>query len=644
MRPLQGGMFHVSGGLNWGKISSRSAVLCYKDTAALVAHANTRNLLAASSLFGHLTGEALDAIAREMELQHLPGGELLFSAGDPGDCMYLLIHGRLRVYMQAGNGNTTTDPLGEVSPGETVGEMALITGELRSATVAAVRDTSLLRLSKRGFEQLTERYPRVMLALARQIVLRLSSMIGADKKPALFSTLVLVPLDEHVPLAEFSAQLARALGTLGRTQCVGRERIDAQVGAGSADSPAEGYGNKPIAAWLDAQETRCDYLLMTADHHMSEWTRRCLRHADRVLYVGNASTGAVSNPVEAYMEAHAHQISQPVRELVLLQPPDAPACSACDWLTNYKVYRHHHLRRGSEGDAARLARQLTGNATALVLSGGGARGFAHLGVLRALAESGVEIDVLGGTSMGAIIAAQAAMGRDIDDIIAAVRHGFIDEGSMNNFTLPVISLLSGRNGFRVLKSLCGERLIEDLSANFFCVSTNLSRAEVVVHRRGRLLDAIAASIAVPGILPPVFRDGDVLVDGGVLNNLPVDVMRRYHQGLVIASEVSADDELIAAGGYQQCPSAGRYLRDRLTPSRKLGRVPSIFDILLRSATIGSTRASELVKSDVDLMIQCPTGAHGMTEWKAFDKLVEIGYRSGIAALENWQRGQAGSVD
>jgi len=615
-----------------------------KDTATLAVQTHTRNMLANSSLFGHLTGEALDAIAREMELQHLPGGEVLFSAGDPGDCMYLLIHGRLRVYLQSSDGGTTADPLGEVSPGETVGEMALITGELRSATVAAVRDTSLLRLSKRGFEQLTELYPRVMLALTRQIVLRLSSMMDADKKPALFSTLVLVPLDEHVPLAEFSGQLAEALGKFGPTQCVSRERIDAQVGEGTADRPAEAQGNRPIAAWLDEQETRCDYLLMIADYHMSEWTRRCLRHADRVLYVGNAATGAVSNPVEAYLEAHAHQVSQPVRELALLQPRNAPASSAHDWLNHYQVYRHHHLRCGSHSDAARLARQLTGNATALVLSGGGARGFAHLGVMRALAESDVEIDVLGGTSMGAIIAAQAAMGKDIDDIIAAVRRGFIDEGSMNNFTLPMISLLSGSNGFRVLKSLSGDRLIEDLCPSFFCVSTNLSRAEVVVHRRGPLLDAITASIAVPGILPPVFRGGDVLVDGGVLNNLPVDIMRRYHQGLVIASEVSADDQLIAAGGYDKCPSAGRYLRDRLTPSRKLGRVPSIFDILLRSATIGSTRASGLVKSDVDLMIQCPTGAHGMTEWKAFDKLVEIGYRSGIAALENWDRGQARSVD
>ena len=597
-------------------------------------------MLAASSLFGHLTGEALDAIAREMELQYLPGGELLFSAGDPGDCMYLLIHGRLRVYLQTGKGKGTADPLGEVSPGETVGEMALITGELRSATVAAVRDTSLLRLSKRGFEQLTERYPRVMLALTRQIVLRLSSMMDTHKKRTLFSTLVLVPLDEHVPLAEFAALMERALAEFGPTQCVGRERIDTQVGTGSADSPAEVYGNKPIAAWLDEQETRCDYLLMTADFHMTEWTRRCLRHADRVLYVGNAVTGAVPNPVEAYLEAHTYQISQPVRELALLQPQHGPACSAHDWLQRYQVYRHHHLRRGSQRDAARLARLLTGHATALVLSGGGARGFAHLGVLRALAEADIEVDTLGGTSMGAIIAAQAAMGIGIDDIIAAVRHGFIEEGSMNNFTLPVISLLSGRNGFRVLKSLCGDRLIEDLSPNFFCVSTNLSRAEVVVHRRGSLLDAITASIAVPGILPPVFHDGDVLVDGGVLNNLPVDIMRRYHQGMLIASEVSADDEMITAGSYDKCPGAGRYLRDRLSLSRKLGRVPSIFDILLRSATIGSAHASGLVKSDVDLMIQCPTGVHGMTEWNAFDRLVEIGYHCAVEALQQRQCDQA----
>jgi len=598
-------------------------------------------MLAASPLFCHLADDALDAIVQEMEPQHLPGGETLFGFGDPGDCMYLVIHGRLRVYLNSANGGVNA-PLGEVSPGETVGEMALITGESRSATVTAVRDTSLLRLSSRGFEQLTERYPRVMLALTRQIVLRLRSMLAAEDKQRQFSTLAVVPLDDSIPMAHFSARLIEALQVYGRTRSVTREQIDQQVAAGSADSPAEARGSKRIGAWLDGLEIHCDYLLMIADSRLTSWTERCLRHADRVLYVAHAGLDPVSNPVEAYLEARNDQVTRPVRELVLVQPDGGsdgtaprPATGASGWLARYQVYRHHRVKLSHPPDYGRLARLLTGNATALVLGGGGARGFAHLGVLRALHEANIAIDSLGGTSMGAIIAAQAAMGVDIEALIDANREGFTGRGGMNNFTLPVISLLTGSGGFRVLRSLFGERRIEDLEPNFFCVSTNLSKAEVVVHRDGPVFDAITASIAVPGILPPVFHHGDVLVDGGVLNNLPVDIMRRYHQGTIIASEVSADDQLITAGGYPNCPTAIRYLRDRLLPGCDGGRVPSIFDILLRSATIGSTRASGLVKSDVDVLIESDTGAYGMTEWKAFDKLVDIGYRSACEVLKDW---------
>ena len=157
------------------------------------------------------------------------------------------------------------------------------------------------------------------------------------------------------------------------------------------------------------------------------------------------------------------------------------------WLEQRDFDRHYHVRADEPGDLARLARVLTGNAVGLVLGGGGARGFAHIGVLRALRELGVPVDLVGGTSIGAIIGAQIATGLGASEIQEAGRE---QSTSLFDPTLPIVSLSSGRRlGARLLDTFGGLE-IEDLPIPFFCVSTNLTEASEVIHRRGALTSAI----------------------------------------------------------------------------------------------------------------------------------------------------------
>src|SRR6202035_4079754 len=193
------------------------------------------------------------------------------------------------------------------------------------------------------------------------------------------------------------------------------------------------------------------------------------------------------------------------------------------WLEGSPVALHHHV--GDAADLGRLARLITRRGGRLVLSGGGARGFAHLGIIRALREARVPIDFVGGSSIGSIIAAGVAVGWSDDEMRLRYRRSFVDTNPVNDYTFPFVALTRGRKVSRLLQREYGDILIEDLRRPFFCVSANLSTGRALEHRDGRLADALRASVAIPGVLPPVFHGDDVLVDGATINNLPVDVMQ-----------------------------------------------------------------------------------------------------------------------
>jgi NTE family protein len=146
----------------------------------------------------------------------------------------------------------------------------------------------------------------------------------------------------------------------------------------------------------------------------------------------------------------------------------------------------HHLRGGHPEDAARLARMVTGTACGVVLGGGGPRGFAHLGALRALEEAGVPIDVIGGTSIGAVMGALYAQGLSDEQRVERAVTAFTKSGRLIGPTLPLVAMSSGGRVDRLLAQHLGSAHIEDLPRRFFCVSANLTRAEEVVHERGVL--------------------------------------------------------------------------------------------------------------------------------------------------------------
>jgi NTE family protein/lysophospholipid hydrolase len=347
-----------------------------------------------TEIFGRLDREALAHIAAQLEWVVLPSGATLFREGDSGDDIYLVSHGRLRVV--AGDGEGGERVLEEIGRGGTVGDIALLTGEPRAASVHAVRDTYLLRLSRSAFDTLLERHPVAMLKIAEKAVLRLRHAsrqhMENSSRPV---TYAVIPAGADVPFAAFGDRLAATLGTFGPTLKLGAADVDRLLARpGIAQTADDTAIHESLNAWLGTQENGHDAVVYVADEIWSSWTRRCLMHADRVLIVGRGGADPAPGPVERAF----HDLGLKTRaDLVLIHADDTERPSGTlPWLEARHVATHHHVRMGNNRDLRRVARRVSGRTVGLVLGGGGARGFAHIGALRALEEAGVEIDVVGG--------------------------------------------------------------------------------------------------------------------------------------------------------------------------------------------------------------------------------------------------------
>ena len=591
--------------------------------------------LAESEMFGMLDGAALHEVASELAWVRLHGGETLFRQRDEGDGLYLVISGRLRVYIERGG---IEEALTEVGRGEMVGEMAVLTSERRSATVRAVRDTELVKFSTDACHRVTEKYPRILFLIARVIARRLEAMNRSLRVPASVATIALLPINREVRLSEFAAQLSGALSGLGTTLHLKSEVFDQKWGQqGAAQTPVTSSGSNKIANWLNDQENQYRYVLYETDAELSHWTQRCIRQADRILSVGNGGPVPELSALEHELLAPGGDRTTASMELVLVHPEGTRlGVYTSRWLESRRVTRHYHVRESSIDDFARLARILTGHAVGVVLGGGGVRGFAHIGAIQALREAGIPIDFIGGASMGSIVAAQYALGWDHDAMVKMNRKMFKESWPMNDYTLPLISALSGRKFDETLKALYEDTHIEDLLLNFFCVSTNLTTASLAVHQDGLLWRRVRASCSLPGIVPPEFDNGNMLVDGAVLNNVPGDVMKKLCGGEVIAIDVSPREDMVFKAHYTERPVTRRILWEQINPfSRKIS-LPSLFDIVSRAAMISSISNTSLLKSQMDLYLHLPLDQFGMSESRSFDKIIEVGYRSAREQLVKWR--------
>lgn len=557
-----------------------------------------RAVLAALPLFKGLDADILTAMAREVEWLSLPGGNTLFCAGDTSDAMYVVLSGCLGVYLAPAGDRRRF--VGRIVAGDTVGEMGLVSGRPRSGTVVALRDTEVARLSQEAFDRVFRRHPEAMLRIAQITVDRLeSNQLRSRGRAPGARTFAILPQSLDVDAAGFASELVKALGRFGRTELVWSVR-----------------GAAHTSHWFSVIEGSNDFVVYVAEASANAWTHLCVRQADALMLLARAE----NPPGEWQALANQRDTTAPQRaELVLIHESSITPGAAERWSAVQPSVPHHHVV--SKEDVARIARLMTGQAIGVVFSGGGARGFAHIGIVKALREAGIPADIVGGTSMGAIMGGGVALGWSIEEMTERFRRSFVDVNPLRDYTLPIFSLVTGRKVSTLLHREFGDVTIEDLPLPYFCVSSNLTTGQSNVHRRGPLWRWLRASVAIPGVLPPVMNNGEVLVDGGTMNNLPVDAMRELGRGPIIGCDVGGARAFTGDAPDVDVPSPW----DVVGWLRKRHGRPNIFRILWRAGMVNSAATSSAHREKTDLLLQPPLAQVDMLNWQHFDRAIALGY-------------------
>jgi predicted acylesterase/phospholipase RssA/CRP-like cAMP-binding protein len=578
--------------------------------------AERRDLLRSTVLFGDLTAEQLDEVLSRCSTRRVSAGEWCVRAGERPDGLYIVIYGRLQTYATNGPGD-------QISQGQVFGEIGMLTGQPRAAGVQAIRDTELLFLPVAEFDRLAEEHQGWLRRVAQIVVDRLvvPSHHAAEDRVL---TIAVVALGHVHAIREVTAAMADSLGVEAKSVFVER-----------GEAPASPHR----ARWAQRLEDANRYVFYdgTADGD-DEWTAWCIRHSDRLVLVADAAVPARPMPPDLSREL-PERVRAGTVTLVLLQPSTATRPKVVpDLRRAVGDTPVLNVRRGHAADLARTARLIAGRGVGLVLGGGGPRGFAHLGVMRAFDEAGVPVDAVGGTSIGALMGSFRAIDLDADTREQWVLTGFVESGNLFPPTFPILSFSSAHKVRRLLESeqYLGDRLIEETWIPFFCVSANLTRADVFVHDRGHMATAVRASLSLPGIFPPVRSGPDLLVDGGVLNNLPVDVMRqRLALSAVVAVDLAVAEEVAAPSRYRETPSGWSLLLERVARRDRVDAPPLWLNVLMRAKELAGIRAQRQIMADCppDLLIRPDVSDASMFDFKGARHLIEVGRRAALVALE-----------
>jgi predicted acylesterase/phospholipase RssA/CRP-like cAMP-binding protein len=581
-----------------------------------------------AAVFGSLDEGARALIATQLTPRSVAGGEVLIREGDPADALYLIAEGRVRVTSRRDDG--ATQVLAELGRGEIVGEMALVTDEPRSATVTAVRDSLVLELPATTFVELVGEHPQVLREVTTKVVGRLLRSLRGGTPTSPVSTVAVVPLDEAPEVLRFGADLAAAFARL-----TGASAHVTRSAASDALGDLDRVPVHRLAGWLAEQERSAEVLVLEADTVPSPWTDLCVRQADLILFVARARVAPGLRAVEEHVAARRAHV--PARtHLVLVHPPATrDPRGTRRWLVPRTVERHHHVRADRPTDVDHVARLVLGRGIGLVFSGGGARGVAGLGVLRALRELDVPYDAVGGVSIGALVGGGAARDQPLDELSALLRRAVVDTSPFD-VTFPAVSLAAGKRVTRHLQDAAEGLDMEDAWRPFFCVSTNLTRGRVEVHRTGPGWHAIRASFSIPGVFPPVRTpEGDLLVDGGVIDNLPVGIMRAEHPGISVVSVDVRRARDLGGGGLpgDGIVSGWRVLLSRIDPNAREQDRAGLGRILLRLTEIGTDHDDR-----GDLYIRPAIDGFSIADFGAFDRLVDLGYDAAMTAVPEWTDG------
>jgi len=595
-----------------------------EDHNQLPTDSTAHRSLIAVDLFRHLPDEALDWLEKRLERIAVERGVSIVCEGDEADALYIPTSGRFSVHVGG-----RKRPIAEVGPGRPIGEVAFFANTKRTATVTALRDSIVLRLTRADFDALTRRSPEILQPIASTLARRLARATSGEfaRPPSIPRSIVLCRAGP-TPIAEsFIQDLRTSLESYTDVHFLTESEFATAVPNGTA------LDSDTATNWLNELESRHGLLVYVADDTLTDWSQKAIRQADWLMLVADdkSAPGQPRIPLNR-LEQFATEIHPPeARRLIVVHKAQQSQRGTKRWLEERMVQLNHHVVEGARRDHDRLARFITGRAIGLVACGGGALCCAHVGLFKAFSEAGIEFDIFGGTSGGGAMTAAFALDVDADDLDASIGEMFVKQRVLKRITWPRYALLDHKSFDRALLKNYTNIGIEDLPRPFFALSTNLSDNEVYLHQQGSLWQAVRSTGSIPGLLPPfVTESGDVLVDGAVLDNVPVKAMKSLKTGPNIVISFAETDSLTYDVRYSGLPSRADILMRAINPlsKRPLPRAPSVATILMRSLMVNRSELDSALSPDDLLVVPPIPDTVGVMDWHRHSELKELAYLYG----------------
>lgn len=591
------------------------------------------NLLKSSNIFSSLDDPTLFKILSKFKKVYLRRNKILFRQGELSNSLYLLVSGKIAAFITTEKNEILL--INEVLPGSIIGELTALSHEPRSTTAKAVKGSILLQLTSEDFVDICKEFNSVSLEVINTTlrhsrdIIKLMSNKGNIKKH-----IAIIPANKQIDLKLFHETILK------------NSHHDENI-VFLTDHPEDPMSIKELHEFhhyinqLD-KENKTIVFIINSFHSILSSLCFGREIVDMIYVVGiGGSNPYLSQETRVKLDTNKYKIKP---ELILLHTntQNAPKHTA-KWLKLTRFNLHHHIRYDHEGDWKRLLRFITGNAIGIVFGGGGLRCWAHLGALKALIQLNIPIDVVGGASAGAIVAAYYALKRsyqnptedpiDLRELSHLTRQAI----SLKNLTWPSASLFDGKHYTQKLQTIFGKNRIENLWIPCFCISTNLANSKQIISRKGFLWKIIRGSTSLPFVFPPVVVNGQLHVDGGLLNNLPVDIMKNTlsNRGKIIAIELTRSDE---DTNYYKFPPVLPFFMTMLTKFKLINKdfkFPHLIDTFLKSLLAGSAAKQEENGANADILIAPDLSKFGILRVSKSDEdeLINIGYEETLKRIK-----------
>ena len=536
--------------------------------------------------------------------------------------------GRVQAIVNHGKDNEII--LGELKKGDIIGDMALITGEKRSATIKATKLSRLIYISKKSFDHVMYNNPKALMEVSKTLINRLKYKDSIEKVNKNMIIGVISFLDNKTT-SQFYDSISANLKKFGSIDDLTENSVDLSA----KDS------NLDFEILLENIIANNDFLILHSnDINDLKWKKNIAKYADQILVLGNANELMKLKEEEEEIFNKYSNINLGKIWLVLNHQKNTVLPSNTSKITNLRNgIKTFHVKENDESDIKRLVRFITKQTIGLTLGGGGAKGFAHFGIYKAMNELKIPVDIIGGTSAGSIVASQIALGHSFDEIIDKNRK--VNSLKMfKEYGIPYISLIKSNKIEQAAKISAEGKDIEDLWIPFFAPATDLTNSKLIIFDKGPLWEAIRSSGALPGIVLPHFSNGNVIVDGGLMNNLPVDIMRERYGGIIICSSCSLDKSMKTS--LTGIPNQLKLLMTKLFNKSKFEKeyqnIPTITDIIFKTSVVASASQISNNINMSDLFLELPMSEFGLTEFNdaAMMKMIEIGYNYSKPKLEQFK--------